>query len=155
MSDVPELTRCWEHLSIVSRGQTDGDVYYTAGCLFCELDVIPKCEPDEVTPVAEYPEKPSSAFASCYRQSDRTDLTNIGFLDREIMVAVVVVNDGSLYRAGFAGDEGPRAVFLPITDRSKKPSIEVKIATDVDASEFSAAKERSTTLTSTVRRGWR
>ena len=41
------------------------------------------------------------------------------------MVAVVV-NDGSLYRSGFAGDES-RAVFLPITDRSKKPSIEVKI----------------------------
>ena len=58
------------------------------------------------------------------------------------MVAVVVVNDGSLKRAGFAGDEGPRAVFLPITDRSKKPSIEVKIATDVDASEFCAAEEK-------------
>ena len=66
MREVPEQTRYWEHLSIVSRGQTDGDVYYTAACLFCELDGVRKCEPDEVTPVAEYPEKPSSAFASYY-----------------------------------------------------------------------------------------
>ena len=47
--DVPEQKRCWEHLSIVLRGQTDGDVYVTAGCLFCELDGVPKREPDEVT----------------------------------------------------------------------------------------------------------
>ena len=62
MSDVPEQTRCWEHLSIVLRGQTDGDVYPTAGCLFCELDGILKREPDEVTQGAEYLAK-SSAFA--------------------------------------------------------------------------------------------
>ena len=63
MSDVPEQTRCWEHLSIVLRGQTDVDMYPTAGCLFCELDGIPKRELDEVTQGAEYLEKPSSAFA--------------------------------------------------------------------------------------------
>ena len=50
-----------EHLSIVLRGQTDGDVYVTAGCLFCELDGVPKREPDEVTQGAEYLE--SSVFA--------------------------------------------------------------------------------------------
>ena len=59
MSDVPEQTRCWEHVSIVLRG----DVYPTDGCLFCELDGVPKREPDEVTQGAEYLEKPSSAFA--------------------------------------------------------------------------------------------
>ena len=46
MSGIPEQKRCWKHLSIVLRGQTDGDMYTTAGCLFCELDGIPKREPD-------------------------------------------------------------------------------------------------------------
>ena len=64
MCDVPEQTRCWEHLSTVLRGLTDGDVYVTAGCLFCELDGVPKREPDEVTQGAEYLE--SSAFASTW-----------------------------------------------------------------------------------------
>ena len=63
MSDVPEQTRCWEHLSIVLRGQSDSDVYSTAGCLFCKLDGIPKRELDSVIQGAEYLEKPSSAFA--------------------------------------------------------------------------------------------
>ena len=46
MSDTPEQTRCWELLSIVLRGQTDGDMYATTGRLFCELDDVPKREPD-------------------------------------------------------------------------------------------------------------
>ena len=65
MSEVPEQTRCWEHLSTVQRGQTEGDVYPTGGCLSCELDGMPKREPDEVTQGADFLEKLFSVFDFC------------------------------------------------------------------------------------------
>ena len=63
MSDVPEQTRCWEHLPTVQRGQNDGDVYPTAGRLPCELDGMPKREPDEVTQGIDRLEEVFYAFA--------------------------------------------------------------------------------------------
>jgi len=82
MSDVPEQTRCWEHLSTVQRGQTDGDVNPTAGCLSCELDGMPKRESDEVTQGTDHLEKLFSAFAFYMnrQEEERTRRVIIGLL---------------------------------------------------------------------------
>ena len=64
MSDFLEQTGCWEHLFTVQMGQTEGDVYSTAGCFSCELDGVPKRQPDEVTQGTDHLEKLFSAIAS-------------------------------------------------------------------------------------------
>ena len=88
MSDVPEQTRCWDHLSIVLRGQTDGDVHLIAGCLFCDLDGIPKREPDEVTKGAAYLEKPSPFALYMDRQEEERILRVIITCDTKVFFAL-------------------------------------------------------------------